>query len=133
MRLFYEISLRVQHSLLGLRRLTKRSIHMRTLLMVFAVGLAVIATGVQAKDKDKEKNKGKSLPPGLEKKVASGGELPPGWQKKYRKGDILDRDIYRHGKVIKSRDRDGLISIQVDGTVVRLVEDTREIISILSR
>src|SRR5688500_11245914 len=26
--------------------------------------------------------KGKSLPPGLAKKVANGGELPPGWQKK---------------------------------------------------
>ena len=104
---------------------------MKALLTVAVIGLSLVTAGALAKDKDKDK--GKSLPPGLEKKLDNGGDLPPGWQKKLRKGDILDRDIYRHGKVIKSRDRDGLISIQVDGTVVRLVEDTREIISILSR
>ena len=102
---------------------------MKALLTVAVIGLSLVTAGALAKDKDKDK--GKSLPP--EKKLDNGGDLPPGWQKKLRKGDILDRDIYRRGKVIKSRDRDGLISIQVDDTVVRLVEDTREIISILSR
>ncbi|AXV66120.1 hypothetical protein D0907_12965 [Pseudoalteromonas lipolytica] len=106
---------------------------MKTFLTVAVLGLSIVATGALAKDKDKDKDKGKSLPPGLEKKLENGGDLPPGWQKKYRKGDILDRDIYRRGKVIKSRNNDGLISIQVDGTIVRLVEDTREIVSILSR
>ena len=104
---------------------------MKALLTVAVIGLSLVTAGALAKDKDKDKDK--SLPPGLEKKLDNGGDLPPGWQKKLRKGDILDRDIYRRGKVIKSRDRDGLISIQVDDTVVRLVEDTREIISILSR
>ncbi|WP_335992755.1 hypothetical protein [Pseudoalteromonas sp. CH_XMU1449-3] len=106
---------------------------MKALLTVAVIGLSLVTAGALAKDKDKDKDKGKSLPPGLEKKLDNGGDLPPGWQKKLRRGDILDRDIYRRGKVIKSRDRDGLISIQVDDTVVRLVEDTREIISILSR
>ena len=44
--------------------------------------------------RDKPK-KQKSLPPGLQKKLARGGELPPGWQKKVARGEVLDMALYR--------------------------------------
>ncbi|MGD9860026.1 MAG: hypothetical protein AB7S90_08215 [Marinobacterium sp.] len=40
----------------------------------------------------------KSLPPGLQKKLARGGELPPGWRDKVRQGEVLDSDLYRRGE-----------------------------------
>ncbi len=75
----------------------------------------------------------RDLPPGLYKKVGYGGGLPPGWYKRYHHGDILDRDIYRHGRVIKRRDRNGIIAIEIDDRLIHLVHDTREILSIVSR
>lgn len=75
----------------------------------------------------------RDLPPGLYKKVGYGGGLPPGWYKRYRHGDILDRDIYRHGRVIKRRDRNGIIAIEIDDRLIHLVHDTREILSIVTR
>ena len=35
------------------------------------------------------KTKSKTLPKGLQKKVARGGELPPGWQKKLARGEVI--------------------------------------------
>ncbi|MCF2847975.1 hypothetical protein NH514_12460 [Pseudoalteromonas sp. ACER1] len=75
----------------------------------------------------------RDLPPGLYKKVGYGGGLPPGWYKRYHHGDILDRDIYRHGRVIKRRDRNGIIAIEIDDRLIHLVHDTREILSIVTR
>lgn len=109
---------------------------MKALLAMTIVGLALISSPVFAKNahQDKGKSKGKgSLPPGLQKKVDNGGQLPPGWQKKLHKGDILDDNIYRHGRVVKPIDRDGRITIEVDDTIIHMVHDTREILSILSR
>lgn len=109
---------------------------MKALISIALLGIVLCTSIAFAKhdNQDKAKNKEKgSLPPGLQKKVAKGGQLPPGWQKKYHKGDILDRDIYRHGKILKPVDRDGRITIEVDDTVIHMVHDTREILSILSR
>jgi hypothetical protein len=47
---------------------------MKALLTVAVIGLSLVTTGALAKDKDKDKDKGKSLPPGLEKKLDNGGE-----------------------------------------------------------
>ncbi|WP_409522680.1 hypothetical protein [Nitrincola sp. MINF-07-Sa-05] len=44
--------------------------------------------------------KQKSLPPGLQKKLARGGELPPGWQKKVARGEVLDGHLYRQSQVL---------------------------------
>ena len=91
------------------------------------------------KDKDREayndryNDNNKSLPPGLQKKAAQGKPLPPGWQKKLAKGDILSRDIFSRGEIISPRDREGRVSVNVDGTVIRVMENTREIIDILKR
>ncbi|WP_244325653.1 hypothetical protein [Shewanella aestuarii] len=85
------------------------------------------------RDKDRYDSKGKGLPPGLQKKVDQGKPLPPGWQKKLAKGDILSRDIYDRGRVVVPVGKDGSVSVDVDGTVIRLYENTREIIDILKR
>ncbi|MCT7940517.1 hypothetical protein [Shewanella holmiensis] len=84
-------------------------------------------------DRDDYNDNNKSLPPGLQKKVAEGKPLPPGWQKKLAKGDILSRDIFSRGEIVSPRDRDGRVSVNVDGTVIRVMENTREIIDILKR
>lgn len=60
-------------------------------------------------------------------------QLPPGWYKKYHRGDRLDRDIYRRGRVIERHDRKGLVLLQVDDQLIHLVHDTREILSIVTR
>lgn len=74
----------------------------------------------------------KDLPPGLQKKVENGGELPPGWQKKLQVGHVLDYDIYRHGVIVKPVDSHGIVTISIEGEIVRLMHHTREIVDILS-
>ncbi|WP_417222058.1 hypothetical protein [Amphritea sp.] len=50
--------------------------------------------------KGKGKHKPKSLPPGLQKKLARGGKLPPGWQEKVIAGEVLDQDLYRRSEAL---------------------------------
>ena len=95
--------------------------------------LIASATLVSYTAQAKNDNKDKSLPPGLQKKVANGEPLPPGWQKKLQRGDILSRDIYERSRVVIPVDDKGIVSVQIDGTILRLYRDTREIIDILSR
>lgn len=94
------------------------------LIVIFAASL--IAGPAYAKP-DKEK----SLPPGLYKKAEKGKPLPPGWQKKLSRGDILDDAIYARGRVVVPVGTDGTISIEVEGTILKLHEKTRKIIDIL--
>ena len=78
---------------------------------------------------DKEQ---KTLPPGLAKKVDHGKPLPSGWQKKLHRGDVLERDIYTRGKVVVPLAKDGTVTIQVDGTLLKLYEQSRKIIDIIN-
>ncbi len=98
------------------------------LIMLFA--LSLIAGPAYAKNK-KAAQKHKRLPPGLHKKAEKGKPLPPGWQKKLSRGDILDKSIYSRGKIVVPLGRDGIISIEVEGTILKLHEKTRKIIDIL--
>ena len=75
------------------------------------------------------KNDG-ALPPGLQKNHNQGKPLPPGWQKKLRRGDILDNSIYARGRVVVPLGKDGSISINVEGTVLRLDNKSRRILDI---
>ena len=77
------------------------------------------------------KGMGKGLPPGLEKKAARGQPLPPGWQKKVEKGNILDRQIISHGEIVTPLDVHGIITINLEGKVLKIHEATRKIIDIL--
>ena len=74
----------------------------------------------------------KTLPPGLAKKADEGKPLPPGWQKKLHKGDILDKEIYARGKVVVPLGKDGTVTINVDGTLLKLYEQSRRIIDIVN-
>ncbi len=76
-------------------------------------------------------NKAKPIPPGLQKKLEKGQSLPPGWQKKLIVGERLDRSIYQQGDVVVPLDSKGLLTIRLEGKLVRLVNATREIVEIL--
>ncbi len=98
--------------------------------LIIAILAGAVSVGAIAKPpKDKDDNK--ALPPGLEKKMATQGTLPPGWQKKLKKGSILDIQVYKSGKVVQKRDRNGHVVVTIDGRVIRLIEATREIVDIL--
>lgn len=100
----------------------------RKLFTALAVVVAMLASPVILAQPGQ--NPG-SLPPGLQKQVERGKPLPPGWQNKLRVGSILDRDIYRQGEVLY-RDRDrGLVTVQIENKVVRLLESSLEIMAIL--
>ena len=119
------------------------------LLMVFAL-TATNAFAVPHKDKHagkhankhankhhwkKQKNNQYHNKKWLSKKQAKQlirqGWTPPGWHTRYHQGDILERDIYKRARVI-DRER-GTVRIEVDRTIIHLVHDTREILSILQR
>jgi len=99
----------------------------RLILLMIFIGLVVAP--VYAK---KDKKNGKALPPGLQKKAAKGEPLPPGWQKKLIKGEILGYDIYRRSSIVVPLDPHGLVTIRVEGRLIRLYEATREIVNILN-
>jgi hypothetical protein len=101
----------------------------KILTMLFAVSL--LAGPAYAKS-NKAMDKDKGLPPGLHKKAEKGKPLPPGWQKKLSKGDILDNSIYGRGKIVVPLEKDGTISIEVEGTILKLHEKTRKIIDIIN-
>jgi hypothetical protein len=97
-------------------------------IIVLAVMLSLSSTPVLAKN---EKGKNKPLPKGLQMKLDRGGSLPPGWQKKLVKGEILERPIYKHSEVVIPLDSEGMLTVRVEGKLIRLIEATREIVEIL--
>jgi hypothetical protein len=99
---------------------------MKNTLVLLCSAALVLSQAVQAKqDKDKP------LPPGLVKKLESGQPLPPGWQKKLAPGQLLADDYYRRAVVLAKPKADGIITIQLEGTVIELFEHSREIVRIL--
>lgn len=83
--------------------------------------------------------KQKQLPKGLKKKYERTGELPPGWEKKLQRGEVLSEDVYRYGRPLPYDLRQrlpigptGSKIIEVEGKIIRVMENTREIIDILS-
>jgi hypothetical protein len=99
---------------------------MRKTIITFLCIAGVLAGTAYAKPDHR-----KELPYGLQKKAASGKQLPPGWQKKLRKGATMEREVYRHARIIEPVDAKGIITIKVDEKVVRLVKATHEIVDIL--
>jgi hypothetical protein len=78
-----------------------------------------------------DSGKAKPLPSGLQKKLDKGQSLPPGWQKKLIVGERLDSSIYQQGDVVVPLDSKGLLTISLEGKLVRLVKATQEIVEIL--
>lgn len=98
--------------------------------LTLALVALLIAFGSPIVNGKKDK-KDKPLPPGLEKKAEQGKPLPPGWQKKLKVGKRLDNDIYSHAKVVVPIGKDGILTVNIDGRLLRLRDKTREIIEIL--
>ena len=86
----------------------------------------------------KNGKKHKSLPKGLQKKVARGGQLPPGWQKKVERGEVLDSDLYAassdlpRGILDQLEDIEGTSVRQVEDRVVRILDSTGVILDVLN-
>lgn len=87
----------------------------------------------------KWKKKDKPLPPGLQKKVDRGGELPPGWQKKLEVGGKLDTELEEAAislpeEILKRLPEapENTEILQIGEEIVRVVENTREVVDILS-
>ena len=96
-------------------------------MITLAVVICVSSTPVFAK---KEKDKNKQLPQGLQMKLDRGGSLPPGWQKKLAKGEVLEESVYNHGVVVIPIDSDGMLTVRIEGKLIKLIEATREIVEI---
>jgi hypothetical protein len=90
------------------------------------------------KHKHKKDKKQKSLPPGLQKKVARGGELPPGWQKKVARGEVLDGGLYEASTILpveilgQIESKAGTSVRQVEDRVVRILDATHVILDVLT-
>jgi hypothetical protein len=91
----------------------------------------IILSGLIAGPAHAKNDNNKQLPPGLQKKEAKGQSLPPGWQKKIAKGEVLDKDVYQHSQVVVPVDSRGLVTIRIEGKLVRLYEATREVVEVL--
>lgn len=97
-----------------------------------AVLSLVVPMAAFAKNEHEHDKRDKELPPGLQKKADKGQPLPLGWQKKLHRGDILDYDIYDRGRVVVPLDKDGKISIQIEGSIIKLDEKSRKILDIVN-
>lgn len=106
------------------------------LVTVCAFAVTLVTGPVYAKpdhSKHNHSHNGQGLPPGLYKNLKRGKPLPPGWQKKLHKGDILDDYIYARGRIIVPLGKDGSVSIEVEGTFIKLHEKTRMIIGVMAK
>lgn len=95
-----------------------------------AVAAAAMLAPVAAKPPHAE---GDALPPGLAKQ----GKLPPGWERKLHPGAVLEQDIYEHAHRIPPEETvyeepDGVITIRIGGKVARVIEETHEVVEIIS-
>jgi hypothetical protein len=79
----------------------------------------------------KDKQKDKPLPQGLQKKLNRGESLPPGWQKKLIKGGVMDAPVYAQSEIVIPVDSSGLLTVRIEGKLIRLIKATREIVEIL--
>jgi hypothetical protein len=97
-------------------------------IITFILLGCITATPVFAKH---EKHKGKHLPPGLQKKAMRGEPLPPGWQKKLARGEIMEKRVFQQSQIVVPIDKKGLITVRIEGKLVRLYQATREIVEVL--
>ena len=97
-------------------------------MTLLAVIICVSVTPALAK---KEKDKNKPLPQGLQMKLERGGSLPPGWQKKLVKGQVLEEPIYKQSEVVIPIDSEGMLTVRIEGKLIKIIEATREIIEIV--
>ncbi len=95
------------------------------------VKVLVLASVFSCAVSEAKPDKDKALPPGLEKKAERTGQLPPGWQKKLAVGERLDSQVYKNALVTVPAEKDGIVTVKIDGRIIRLIDATREIVEIL--
>lgn len=110
---------------------TERILYMKIVYFISLMISTTLLTAPAVAKNDKEKHN--QLPPGLQKKAAKGKPLPPGWQKKLAKGEILDQEIINHSEIITPVDSRGLVTIRIEGKLVKLYQATREVAEILKK
>ena len=91
----------------------------------------LVLAGLMAGPAVAKNDKQKKMPPGLQKKAAKGQPLPPGWQKKLAKGEVMDKRVYQQSQIVVPVDRHGLVTVRIEGKLVRLYQASREIVEIL--
>lgn len=99
---------------------------MKTKLAIIIVSMAFLTGPVIAKH-----DKHQGLPPGLAKNQKRGKPLPPGWQKKLVRGHILDAEIYHHAKIVVPVNTHGIITVSIEGRLLKLDKVSLKIIDIL--
>lgn len=104
---------------------------MRLKFSILPLLIACLMAGSGAAFAKNDKAGHNKLPPGLQKKVSRGQPLPPGWQKKLAPGKVMDREVYRQSRIVVPVDSKGLLTVSIEGKLVRVYENTREIIEIL--
>ncbi len=97
----------------------------------------LIRAQLQRQERTTSQQKHKSLPAGLQKKVARGKALPPGWQKKIAPGQSLDYHVYRQGESLPDillrrlpPPPIGSEILRVEDKIVRLNSATRTILDV---
>lgn len=97
-----------------------------------------VSDGPKKGKKDKHNKKHKTLPHGLQKKLARGGQLPPGWQNKVVRGEVLGNDILRQSEYLPSaltrrlpELEDGVEIRRVGDKVVRVLEGSGTVIDVI--
>ncbi len=82
--------------------------------------------------------KQKGIPPGQRKRLESGKGLSPGWRKKLAAGEVLSESDYQRAAPIPVENvrsypplRPNEELVRIEGKIVRLMKNTREIIEVL--
>jgi hypothetical protein len=103
--------------------------YMRNTILLAILGAALAMPAYADKP---DHAKGKSLPPGLQKKIERGGTLPPGWERKLRKGSVLDPQVYAAAVPIDDSMRvhlpvgpKGTVDLRVEDKIIRIYVATR--------
>ncbi|AXR07234.1 hypothetical protein D0Y50_13275 [Salinimonas sediminis] len=77
-------------------------------------------------------DRGHYMPHGMDDKIALQSELPSNWQAQLAKGEVLDVELFRQGRVVYRDASNGLVALRLENKLVRMVEQTREIVDVLN-
>ena len=98
---------------------------MKILLSILLAGLLLQGPAFANNDKQK------TLPQGLQMKLDRGASLPPGWERKVARGEVLEESLFDKGEIVIPVGPDGLLTVRIEGKLIKLVEATREIIEVV--
>ena len=76
-------------------------------------------------------DRGHYLPLAGESDMLASNQLPDNWRSGLAKGSKLDYDLYRQSKVVYRDAANGTVAVRLQNKVVRVIEDTREIVDVL--